>query len=98
MVGYLAGNLELISAIGTISFPPLVSGHSGIIKVSTPILSLRKGTIISATTFGNADAGDININADRIELMGRSPNSVGSSTIVSFTLGNGNAGNITINT
>ena len=98
MVGYLAQNPDLISAIGTISFSPLVTGHSGTITVSTPVLSIMKGAIISATTFGNAAAGNVNINADRIEVMGRSPNSVGSSTIASSTLGNGNAGNITINT
>ena len=98
MSGYLAENVELISAIATISFSPLVTGRSGLITVSTPMLSITKGAIISATTFGNAAAGNVNINADRVEVVGRSPSSVGSSTISSSTLGNGNAGSITINT
>ncbi len=98
MAGYLAGNSELISVIGTTSFSPLITGRSGLVTISTPFLSVMKGAIISATTFGNADAGNVNINADRIELIGRSPSSFGPSTISSSTLGNGNAGNVTINT
>ena len=95
--GFLAENAQLSSAIGTVSFSPLLTGRSGTITVSTPTLSLQSGGIISATTFGNAAAGNVNINADRIEVVGRNP-SLFESTISSSTLGKGNAGSITINT
>jgi filamentous hemagglutinin family protein len=96
--GYLAANPELFSAIGTVSFSPLPKGRSGQIDISTPRLSLLDGGIITATTFGNAPAGNININADQIEVTGNSPSSFGSSAITSSTFGQGNAGSITVNT
>ena len=95
--GFLAENTQLSSAIGTVSFSPLLTGRSGTITVSTPMLSLQSGGVISATTFGNAAAGNININADRIEVIGRNPN-LFDSTISSSSLGKGNAGSIIVNT
>ena len=95
--GFLPENGQLSSAIGTVSFSPLPTGRSGTITVSTPSLSLQRGGIISATTFGNAVAGNININADQIEIVGRNPN-LFDSTITSTSLGKGNAGNIVVNT
>jgi filamentous hemagglutinin family protein len=98
MTGYVAGNPELISTIATLSFSPSITGRSGSISISTPSLSLQQGAIISVTTFGNAVAGNININADRIDVNGSSPSSFGPSSIASSTLGQGNAGNISLKT
>ena len=95
--GFLAENGPISSAIGTISFSPLLTGRSGNITVSTPTLSLQNGGLISAATFGNAAAGNVNINADRIDVTGRNPN-LFESSISSASLGKGNAGNILINT
>ena len=95
--GFLAENGQLSSTIGTISFSPLLTGRSGNVTVSTPMLSLQRGGLISAATFGNADAGNVNINADRIEVMGRNPD-LFESSISSSSLGKGNAGNILVNT
>ena len=95
--GFLAENGQLSSAIGTVSFSPLPTGRSGTITISTPTLSLQRGGLISATTFGNAAAGNVNINADQIEVTGRNPN-LFESSISSASLGKGNAGNIMVNT
>jgi filamentous hemagglutinin family protein len=97
VTGFLLENPELASAIGTVSFSPLVTGGSGMITISTPTLSLEQGGLISATTFGNAAAGNVNINADRIDIADRNPNFF-PSTISSSTFGLGNAGSISINT
>ena len=98
MTGYVAGNPELISTIATQSFSPSSTGRSGSISILTPSLALQQGAIISVTAFGTAMAGNITINADRIDVSGRSPSSFGPSSIVSATLGRGNAGNISIKT
>jgi filamentous hemagglutinin family protein len=96
LTGFLTENPELASAIATISFSPLVTGRSGIIAISTSALSLEKGGLITATTFGNAAAGNVNITADRIDLAERNPNFF-PSTISSSTFGTGNAGSIIVN-
>ncbi len=97
ITGFLKENPELTSAIGTVSFSPLETGRSGNVTVSTSLLSLEKGGLITATTFGNAAAGNLNITADRIEITERNPNFF-PSTISSSTFGQGSAGNIIINT
>lgn len=98
VVGYLAANSELFSAIGTVSFSPLPTGRSGTIAISTPILALLDSGIITAATFGNAAAGNISVNANQIEVVGIGPSSFGPSAISSSSFGKGNAGSITINT
>jgi filamentous hemagglutinin family protein len=96
LTGFLTENPELASAIATVSFSPLVTGRSGMIAISTSALSLEKGGLITATTFGNAGAGNVNITADRIDLAERNPNFF-PSTISSSTFGTGNAGSIIVN-
>ena len=97
IVGFLRESPELSSAIGTVSFSPLVTGVSGMITVLTPALSLEKGGLITATTFGNAAAGNVHIHADRIDITERNPNFF-PSTLSSSTFGNGTAGSIIVNT
>jgi large exoprotein involved in heme utilization and adhesion len=46
------------------------TSRAGDITLNTPSLSLQNGAQISTTTFGAADAGDLQIVADRIELSG----------------------------
>ena len=98
VAGYLATNLDLFSGIGTIGFSPLPSGRSGTIEILTPTLSLREGGIVTAATFGNAAAGNINVNANLIEVVGTRPKLFGQSALSSSTFGQGNAGNIVLNT
>jgi filamentous hemagglutinin family protein len=97
MDGFLATNTELISTIATVSFSPLITGRSGSINITSPDLSLQNGAIITGTTFGNAAAGNITVNADRVEVAGISPSSFGPTAISSSSFGKGNAGTITVN-
>ncbi|MBD3557556.1 S-layer family protein [Planktothrix sp. FACHB-1355] len=48
------------------------SGRGGDIRLSTPLLTLRDGALISAASLGAADAGSITLNADRIVVQGTS--------------------------
>jgi large exoprotein involved in heme utilization and adhesion len=109
--------------------------RGGDIRISTPVLTLAKGGSISTSSLGRADAGNITIDADRIELLGNNSSQFNSQILASvgvtpnFTnpnvtasggganiilqaseillrrgsristdAGNGNGGNITINT
>ncbi|MEG3864513.1 S-layer family protein [Microcoleus sp. Z1_B2] len=63
--------------LGSASFAPSAlatqstsSGRGGDIRLSTPMLTLRNGGIITAASLGAADAGDITIDADRTEVQG----------------------------
>jgi len=91
------------SALGT---QTTTSGRGGDIRVSTPMLTLRNGGIISAAALGAADAGDITINADRIEVQGIASNGgfrskIEASTGTAYTVVNpnatGNAGSLNLN-
>ncbi|MGK7934896.1 MAG: filamentous hemagglutinin N-terminal domain-containing protein, partial [Xenococcaceae cyanobacterium] len=69
------------------------SGNSGQIAVNSPSVSLREGAVVSSIAFPNSTgaAGDISIfNADNLRVK--------DSRISSSTLGNGNGGNIKLNT
>ncbi len=93
--GFSEINPEAFSAIGSIT---LADGKSGDISVSTLKLSVLDGAIISTTTFGNGDGGNLNINAQNLEVKGSGLGLFGDSTIASSTFTNGAAGNIEINT
>jgi filamentous hemagglutinin family protein len=82
------------------------SGRGGDIHLSTPKLTVRNGGIISAASLGIADAGDITINADRVEVQGIGSNSgfgsgIEASAGRAFVLVNpnatGNAGSLNLN-
>ena len=82
------------------------SGRGGDIYLSTPILTLRNGGIISAASLGAVDAGNITIDADRIEVQGAGSNgrfasrieaSAGSFSIIVNTNATGNAGSLNLN-
>ncbi|WP_265234307.1 S-layer family protein [Lyngbya sp. CCAP 1446/10] len=82
------------------------SGRGGDIYLSTPILNLRNGGIISAAALGEVDAGNITIDADRIEVQGKGSNglfgsrieaSAGSFSIIVNPNATGNAGSLNLN-
>ncbi|MEG4120053.1 filamentous hemagglutinin N-terminal domain-containing protein, partial [Microcoleus sp. N9_B4] len=82
------------------------SGRGGDIHLSTPMLALRNGGIISAASLGAVDAGNITIDADRIELKGAGSNgrfasrieaSAGSFSIIVNPNATGNAGSLNLN-
>ncbi len=91
------------SALGT---QTTTSSRGGDIRVSTPMLTVRDGGIISVASLGAADAGDITINADRAEVQGMARNggfrskieaSVGSANAVVNPNATGNAGSLNLN-
>ncbi len=88
-------------ATGTFS-----SSRGGDISISTPVVTLRDGGIISAASLGSGLAGNIKIDANRVEIIGSGNNgqfissieaSVGS--FFGFTNPNatGNAGSLNLN-
>ncbi|MBD2181334.1 two-partner secretion domain-containing protein [Aerosakkonema funiforme] len=82
------------------------SGRGGDIRLSTPLLTLRDGALISAASLGAADAGSITLNADRIVVQGTSKTrglssriEASAGTLLSFDNPNatGNAGSLNLN-
>ncbi|MFP4318751.1 MAG: ShlB/FhaC/HecB family hemolysin secretion/activation protein, partial [Phormidium sp.] len=83
------------------------AGNAGALRVNTNRLSLNAGGAIAADTFLDGQGGSIAVNADRIELTGRSALPSGSpaadpdgrlpSRITAQTTGTGNAGGVTLN-
>ncbi|MFM6268944.1 MAG: S-layer family protein, partial [Dolichospermum sp.] len=67
-------------------------GNGGSITIDTSTLTLEKGGIISASTFGKGDAGNIAIKATEGVTVGGALNSRVTATAV------GNSGGITIDT
>jgi filamentous hemagglutinin family protein len=88
-----------------LSSATLSSSRGGNIRVDTPSLTVRDGGIISTRSFGAGNGGDITINADRIEVIGRSKNGLTVSAIdasVGKVFGNNpnataNAGELNLN-
>ncbi|MGB3238217.1 MAG: filamentous hemagglutinin N-terminal domain-containing protein, partial [Geitlerinemataceae cyanobacterium] len=74
----------------------LETGRGGNISISTPRLTMQgNSNTIRALTFGDADGGDIDIDAPDLSLIAGDRNI---SIIVSRTLGRGNGGNVNIET
>ena len=113
LIANISDSIELssISFLLSITF---ASGASGDIDLNTKNLILRNGGRISGSTFGNGNGGNININAERVEILGKIANSEvpsgeSASGLFSETLGRelddsksglavGKAGDIEINT
>jgi large exoprotein involved in heme utilization and adhesion len=77
------------------------TGDAGDLIINTPILLVRDGGIVSASSLGAGRAGNIEITADKIELQGAFDENGQVSTIRSLTAGRGStakAGDITLKT
>ena len=79
---------------------PTGIGNSGGINLKSKNLSLREGSLILTTNFGQGDAGSITINAsDTISLDGSTPRGFGSNIFSTASpIGVGNSGDIDITT
>ncbi len=76
-----------------------LGGDAGDINIKSLILSLSNGAAINTKSFSFGSAGNINIDANKVSVLGFStfnPNII--SGIGSYTFGTGKGGNITINT
>ena len=74
-------------------------GNGGDLTIETENLQLSDGAQISATTFGEGNAGSIRVQASEMELIGTSPQGLLSglfANVEADAIGNG--GNVTINT
>ncbi|MEG3938795.1 S-layer family protein [Microcoleus sp. S36b_A3] len=93
-------------APSTLTTSTTSSGRGGDIRLSTPVLTLRDGGIITAASLSAADAGDITVNASSIEVQGignngRFRSSIEASAGRAYTVVNpnatGNAGSLNLN-
>ena len=85
----LAGEVEVESLTGGLLTNTQI-GKAGNTTITSPSLILENGALISTSTFGSADGGNIDIVAQDVE--------VSSSLLASSTTGTGRAGNITMAT
>jgi filamentous hemagglutinin family protein len=84
------------------------TGDAGSVTINTERLMVRDGATVGAIAFSNSNAGTVTVNAgESVELIGvgavsdpqlPSINGQSSSGLATFTIGPGNAGNVTINT
>ncbi|PSB41812.1 filamentous hemagglutinin [filamentous cyanobacterium Phorm 6] len=74
----LTSGIQNASALtsGTLS-----SSRGGDIRIDTPSLTVRDGGIVSTSSLGSGDVGNITVNADRILVSGTSNNGLFVSTI-----------------
>ena len=85
----------VVSLISPASFG---AGKAGNLTLSTKLLQILDGALVSSLTLGTGSGGNVVVNAtDSIEIIGSSPNFSGSNLSAS-TFNAGNAGNITVNT
>ncbi|NEO55505.1 MAG: S-layer family protein [Okeania sp. SIO3B5] len=80
------------------------TGDGGDLTVETQSLSIQDGGLVGVFTFGAGDAGELNIKANEIEVIGRSEDGIFSSTISATVRDDGefrssaNGGEISIET
>jgi filamentous hemagglutinin family protein len=91
---------EILNAIflpSNISTANFANGNGGNIVFTTGNLVIEDGGFITANPFTTGKGGNIDIKAETIALRGIAPTGIGSN-IVTTTFGNGDAGNLTIET
>jgi filamentous hemagglutinin family protein len=73
-------------------------GNAGDITIATPVLLLRDGAQIDASTRGSGKGGNLNVNAsESVQLIGRSSDNK-PTALLAGTYEKGDAGSLTINT
>jgi filamentous hemagglutinin family protein len=76
-----------------------VTGNGGNLTVDTELLEITDGAQIATTTFGNGNAGVLNISANEIKLIGESVDGFSSGLFSNVEAGaSGIGGNLTIDT
>ncbi|NEQ83047.1 MAG: S-layer family protein [Moorea sp. SIO2I5] len=75
------------------------TGNAGELKITTGQLMVSDGAIVSASTFGEGDGGNLIVDAsEKVQLIGTSADGVFSSGLFTQTQGTGNAGELKITT
>jgi len=70
-----------IQSASALSSGTLSSSPAGDIRIDTPSLTVRDGGVISTSSLGVGDVGNITVNADRIEVSGSGNNGLFVTTI-----------------
>ncbi|MEH2276495.1 MAG: S-layer family protein [Nostoc sp.] len=70
--------------------PDMLTANAGTVSISTPNLTLTDGGTVSVTSQGSGNGGNININADTIQLKNKG--------FIQAQTESGNGGNITLQT
>jgi filamentous hemagglutinin family protein len=79
--------------------PATATGDTGNLTINTGRLVIRDGAVISASTFGEGQGGNLTVNAsDSIDLAGTTPDGEAPSGLFTSTQETGDAGNLTIDT
>jgi large exoprotein involved in heme utilization and adhesion len=75
------------------------SGDAGSLTINTGRLSIRDGASVGTETASSGQGGDLTVNASNLaEVVGTTPDGQFSSSLSASTSGDGDAGNLTINT
>ncbi|MEG4056210.1 MULTISPECIES: two-partner secretion domain-containing protein [unclassified Microcoleus] len=70
-----------IQSASALSSGTLSSSPGGEIRIDTPSLTVRDGAVVSTSSLGVGDGGNITVNADRIDVSGSGNNGLFISTI-----------------
>ena len=85
------------SNIGTVTAGS--TGRAGNVELSSGSLTILDSGVVASVTQGDGDAGQVEVTArDIIEAAGNDPITLAPSGIGSFTIGAGNASEVTVNT
>ncbi|MEA5604859.1 filamentous hemagglutinin N-terminal domain-containing protein [Nostoc sp. UHCC 0252] len=104
--GNLTVDAQEVKLIGTdssfliTSALPNSTGDAGDLTIKTDTLLVQDGSEISAGTYGSGNGGNLTVDAQDVQLIGRSPDNLFPSNLSASTVQNstGNAGDLTIKT
>ena len=74
------------------------TGNADSLTINTNTLLVQDGAQVSTGTFGRGNAGNLVVNADKLQVIGTSADGLTNSGLFSQTISEGNAGNLEINT
>ena len=75
------------------------TGDSGNLTVNTPVLLVRDGATVNASTAGAGKGGNLTVNASQeVQLLGESADGLSASSLTGEAFGTGAAGNVSITT
>jgi filamentous hemagglutinin family protein len=87
-----------LSKNGILTTQSFGAGRAGDITINTRSLSVRAGAQVLSLTFGEGSTGQLRVNAsESVELIGSTENGLNSG-LFNSTIGNGDVGNLIINT
>lgn len=72
--------------------------RGGNLTITTPLLQVTNGAQLSANTFGNGNAGDVNVRTQTVDLSGGIAGLTSSGLFSNVNFGSGHGGNVTIET